>query len=113
MALKPTNNVIETLKMLGLTGTQARIYFFILKEGHVTARHVSKDLSIARETVYHTLSTLDELGLIVKHLTASPTLYEVLSAKDAITVLLQNKKQEYSKASKTANNMNYPNIHLK
>jgi sugar-specific transcriptional regulator TrmB len=88
---------VETLVKLGLTSLQARIYLTVLTLQKANVGKISNTAEIARPDVYRVLPTLEKLGLVRKVL-ASPIMFEPTPLKDACTLLLQRKKEEYSEA---------------
>jgi sugar-specific transcriptional regulator TrmB len=86
-----------TLVKLGLTTLQARIYLTVLTLQKANVGKISNTAEIARPDVYRVLPTLEKLGLVRKIL-ASPIIYEPTPLKDACTLLLQRKKEEYNEA---------------
>jgi sugar-specific transcriptional regulator TrmB len=84
------------LTELGLTLNQAKIYIANLQTGQATAKTIAQTSKVAREDVYRTLSSLQILGLVIKHLT-KPTIYEAVKPKDAIASLIKRKEKEHIK----------------
>jgi sugar-specific transcriptional regulator TrmB len=95
-------NEVGMLKELGLTLTQAKIYLAILRCNGATAKLISQDTEIAREAVYHTLPSLETIGLITRQL-STPTTYQATSPKKAIYILVKRKKKEYLEVHGKAN----------
>lgn len=95
-------NEVDSLRDLGLTLTQAKIYLSILRANGATAKLISQNTRIAREAVYHTLPSLEAIGLIAKQLSA-PTIYQATDPKNAITILVKRKKKEYLEVNGKAN----------
>jgi sugar-specific transcriptional regulator TrmB len=93
---------------LGLTLKQSKIYLANLKTGRATAKEISKISMVAREDVYRTLPSLENLGLIIKHL-GTPAHYEAIEAKEGFNILLFRLKKDYlklnCKAQTTVENM--------
>ena len=58
----------ETLRKIGLTDGEVNIYLFLLKKGHSKATVISKELGVARTTIYRFLSSLHEKGLISENI---------------------------------------------
>ena len=85
------NDKVDLLKSLGLNQTQAIMYLSILEVKEPTGKTISKKSGIAREAVYHTLPSLETLGLIQRKLT-SPITYRAIDYKKAISVPLKSKK---------------------
>jgi Fe2+ or Zn2+ uptake regulation protein len=101
---------VDLFKDMGLTCTQAKIYLSILRANGATAKLVSQETGIAREAVYHTLPSLEEIGLITKQLSI-PTIYQATNPKKAISILVKHKKEEYlaihGKANQALKNLFY------
>jgi sugar-specific transcriptional regulator TrmB len=96
------DNSVDSLKNLGLTVTQAKIYLSILKTDNPTAKNISQSSGIAREAVYHTLPSLESIGLITRKL-GSPITFKASDPKIAVSILLERKKTEYLEINEKAN----------
>jgi sugar-specific transcriptional regulator TrmB len=86
----------KLLLELGLTSKQSKIYLANLKTGLATAKEISKISRIAREDVYRTIPSLENLGLIIKHL-GNPAYYEAIEPKECFKILLSKIKKDYVK----------------
>ena len=60
--------VRETLKKIGLSDEEINIYLLLLKKGYSKATTISKELGVARTTVYRFLISLHEKGLISENI---------------------------------------------
>jgi len=58
----------ETLRKIGLSDEEVNIYLFLLKKGYSKATVISKELGVARTTIYRFLSSLHEKGLISENI---------------------------------------------
>lgn len=87
---------INVLNSLGLTILQAQVYLALSRLGKANVKTISANTSIDRAHVYRVVSSLQELGLVEKHLT-KPTTYLPLSIDEGIQMLLENKTQEIAK----------------
>jgi sugar-specific transcriptional regulator TrmB len=85
----------QTLRELGLTSRQLRVFFELLKYDGVTARALSSASKLARQDVYKVLDELQELGLVERRINI-PTRFEAVSFKDALSILLDRKIKETS-----------------
>lgn len=56
--------VKETLRKIGLTEEEINIYILLLRKGSSKATILSKDLGVARTTVYRFLASLHDKGLV-------------------------------------------------
>ncbi len=57
-------NIESALRAIGLTETEAKIYFALLKEKESTAVSLSKKIAIHRRTIYDNLSLLQRKGMV-------------------------------------------------
>jgi sugar-specific transcriptional regulator TrmB len=92
---------IENLAKLGLTQTEAKVYITLLCLKRATARSVHEESNIARQEVYRVLSDLEKKDLI-KKVIIKPTEFMPISANDAISVLLQRRKDQISQLGENA-----------
>lgn len=84
---------IEILVELGLTHTEAKAYVSLLCLKTATARNIHTVSNIARQNIYQLLSDLQEKGLIEKVI-AKPAKFKPIPADNAISILLQRKKEQ-------------------
>jgi len=92
---------IEILVELGLTHTEAKAYVSLLFLNTATARNLHTVSNIARQNIYQLLSDLEEKGLIEKVI-AKPTKFKPIPADQAISLLLQRKKEQNSQLREKA-----------
>jgi sugar-specific transcriptional regulator TrmB len=99
----------ETLKSLGLNGTEARVYLSLLFLGQSKAKTIWKTSKINRQDIYRTLNELGRKGLIEKIVT-SPATFRALPLQDGLTTLLKERAKEYETLKKKAKelNVNFP-----
>jgi sugar-specific transcriptional regulator TrmB len=86
---------IQTLRRLGLTRNQARVYLALARSGMSTAKTISTVSKIPREDVYRIMPQLRRLGLVEKGITA-PAKFKAISIEEALFVLLQRRIEETS-----------------
>ena len=91
----PLDERIRTLQGLGLTNNQAKIYLASLQTGCSTVKSIAHYAQIGREDVYRVLPSLQDLGLLKKHI-GSPTLFEPVDPAEVVSLLLGNKMEELS-----------------
>ena len=89
------NGDLETLKDLGLTFSQARVYLAAAKLGRAKAVDIWKESGVGRQEVYRILSELLELGLIEKEIT-KPTQFRATSLTKGLKILLNARHKEIS-----------------
>lgn len=85
---------IDTLKSLGLSQLQAKLYYTLAKMGPATIKSVATSANIARQDVYRLMDVLLKMGLAEKIL-LNPTMYKATPLKDGFKLLFANKKREY------------------
>ncbi|MCW4005948.1 MAG: hypothetical protein NWF04_05050 [Candidatus Bathyarchaeota archaeon] len=81
---------VETLKELGLTCRQARVFLVLVEHKDSNARSIANFLKIARQDVYKVLDELEQLGLIEKQINA-PMRFRAIPLQDAFSVLLNRR----------------------
>lgn len=83
----------NTLRELGLTLSQARVYLALLKLGtHSNVKALSVHSKVARQDVYRTINELRELGL-VEMVIANPALYWAIPLQETVSILMERKNQ--------------------
>jgi sugar-specific transcriptional regulator TrmB len=92
---------VKTLVTLGLTVLQAKVYTALAKLGTSTGRITAKNAKVAPQDVYRILAELQEKGLVEK-IISKPTMYKATATDEGLSILLQNKKEEYIEAKKQA-----------
>jgi sugar-specific transcriptional regulator TrmB len=94
---------IEILTGLGLSLSEAKVFFILHELEAAVASTISERSGIAREFVYRILPKLMEKGLVEATITV-PKKFKAISMKDACTILLRRKEEEnrklWSKAMK-------------
>ena len=87
---------VQTLGQLGLTALQAKIYLAIVFSQKAAVGKIASMSKVARPDVYRVLPSLEENGL-VKKIISSPAVYEATPLKQGCDLLLQRKKEEYTR----------------
>jgi len=85
--------LIEALKEIGLTETQAKVYAFLLSEGTSTAKKVAIETRVPVERIYRTFEQLHGLGL-VRYEGSRPIRYSPISPELAIKNLYVKRSLE-------------------
>jgi sugar-specific transcriptional regulator TrmB len=93
---------VETLMKLGLTLLQAKTYLTLSILDTATMHSISKTSNIARQDVYRVMPILQKLGLAEKMI-VSPATYKATPVRDGVSLLLQQRKEEYTKLQTKAN----------
>jgi sugar-specific transcriptional regulator TrmB len=84
---------IQILTDLGLTLSQARIYFALSKSGVSTAKTISQISQVAREHVYEVMPQLQDLGLVEKIIDV-PSKFRALPIQEGLQLLLQRRARK-------------------
>jgi sugar-specific transcriptional regulator TrmB len=97
--MKPTtekddDSYIQTLTKSGLTLLQAKAYLNLSKLKRATVKTIAAESKIARPDVYRVMVALEKTGLAQK-IVANPVTYEATPIKDACSILMKSKRQEY------------------
>jgi len=92
---------VETLKTMGLTSAQAKVYMALAGLGKANARTIWKNAGVARQDIYRILAELQAKGIVEKMITA-PAEYKTLPIEDTFAVLLKSKSDEYKRVEKIA-----------
>jgi len=58
------NNWEKHLRQIGLTESEIKVYFSVLKSGPATVQNIAKDIRLSRVTVYATIDSLTKQGLL-------------------------------------------------
>jgi len=85
--------LIEALKGIGLTETQAKVYAFLLEVGTSNAKKTAIETKVPVERIYRTFEQLHELGL-VRYEGSRPIRYSPISPEQALRNLYLRKTLE-------------------
>jgi len=81
----------KTLRELGLTSSQARVYLTLIKTGDpATVKTLNTISKVARQDLYRILTELRELSL-VEMVIGNPTMFRAIPLPEAITILVERK----------------------
>lgn len=86
---------IDNLHKLGLTVLEAKVYTTLAASGDTDAKAIARNIRIARSEVYRAISSLHKTGLVERLMTI-PAMYRAAPIKEAIQILLENRKAEYN-----------------
>ncbi len=90
---------IQFLLQIGFTATQAKLYLSLLKLRRTDVKTLAKDTNVPRQTTYRVLGELQEKGICEK-IMALPQEYEAIPIKEGISIMLNEKANEYAKSLK-------------
>jgi len=83
----------KTLRELGVSLLQARVYLALLKLGaYSNVKGISVFSRVARQDVYRTMTELRELGL-VEMVIGSPALFKAIPLQETVAILMEKKNQ--------------------
>ena len=88
--LSSNYELTQVLTDLGLSRSQAKVYFALSQSGASKAKEISKISQVAREHVYEVLPQLQNLGLIEKIICA-PSEFCAIPIQEGLSILLQNR----------------------
>jgi sugar-specific transcriptional regulator TrmB len=84
----------------GLTITETKLYLILIKNGPSTIGNLSKETGIQRPNLYKIIDSLSLKGLVEKEL-SSPIKYKATPPKEAVNMLIENKKNRLLELKKT------------
>ncbi len=87
----------ETLKKLGLTGNEIKVYMMLLSSGPLTAKEISEYSNVPFSKIYLILNSLKRKGWI-SHSDSRPTKYFSLSPDEAVKRARINMEREWDEA---------------
>ncbi len=90
---------ISILTHAGLTLLQAKIYLTLAVCDKQTIKMIAKVANVDRANVYREILNLQKMGL-VKKIISSPNIFEAIPVKDGISILLQQKAEDFEKITK-------------
>ena len=95
-----STNLIQLFTGYNLTTNQAKVLATLTQNKTcITAKQISQQSNIARESVYLILSDLKEKGLVQKAIT-NPKKYCIIPLKSALTLLYQQKTKQVHELAK-------------
>jgi len=90
---------IKTLKALGLTLSQAKVYLVAAKYGQAKAKDLWEDSGVGRQELYRILAELLSAGLIEKEI-SKPTEFRAQPLSKGAVLLFNRKRQEINRLSR-------------
>jgi len=88
--------MLDQLSQFGLTETQAKVYYHLLKLGTSPATKITKEVGVHRVEVYRALRELAEKGIVTEHKGKRPSLFTSVPPDDAISILLQHQTETFT-----------------
>ncbi len=87
------DNLINNLKVFGLSTEEAELYILLIKKGALTALNISRDLKIARTKVYRLLEKLKEKGFVVEEIQSYGSKFKAESY-ERFNAIIKDKEEE-------------------
>ena len=83
---------VQTLRELGLTFLQAKVYLALVRTSNSTIKKIAEKTNIARQEAQRVAAELQSLGLVEK-LLVNPTEFKSVPVNDAVTFLLERREK--------------------
>ena len=83
---------VSTLKDLGLTHNQARIYLAVIELGPSKADEISKVSEVTRQDIYRVMPSLQALGFMETTL-SRPMIFKALPLQEALAILISRREK--------------------
>jgi sugar-specific transcriptional regulator TrmB len=99
----------QTLRELGLTLLQAKVYLALVSLGNTTAGKTAKLSKVARQEVYRIINELSEAGL-VSRIVATPTMFKPLPLSEGLSLLLERRIKKTSELQAKVREVFHKNI---
>jgi sugar-specific transcriptional regulator TrmB len=93
------DEAVETLRGLGLTLNEARIYLALLQCGESSAKTISKLSGVIRPDVYRVMPKLQQKGLVSKALTI-PAMFEAAPFIEGASILMEDRRKRTDELQK-------------
>ncbi len=100
----PHEDDILTLKQLGLTELQARVYQALLKLGESRVGAISESSKVARPDIYRVLHELHAFSMVEKTI-GRPEEFTATPIEKAVSILLSRRQDEIQKLASTAGSL--------
>jgi sugar-specific transcriptional regulator TrmB len=95
---------LQSLHKLGLTLLESKCYLVLLKSGRSKIEQIAATAELHRSSAYQAIKRLQKMGLVSKIL-GIPNLYEAISLKDAVKILIKLKENQFNEAKREANEL--------
>lgn len=96
MVTNKLNEILESLKKLGLTEYESKAYFFLIVHNKLSADDLCKVSDISPSRIYDVLSSLEKKGLITS-LPEKPKKYQAISPSVSLQSLITGKEEDLTK----------------
>lgn len=94
----------KTLRRLGLSPLQTKIYLILIQYGRLNSKAISKISNISQPDVYRVMASLQKMGL-VQRIVSTPVIFEVSPTEQAIPELLESKMNEIVNLGEETNSL--------
>lgn len=96
-----TEEATETLKLLGLTQVQAKVYLTLLRTESSRIKELAQLSRVPRPDVYRIINDLEKKGLVEKEI-AAPLKFKAIPLRECVETLLQHRNRESDEIKKKA-----------
>jgi sugar-specific transcriptional regulator TrmB len=90
---------VETLKNVGLSLVQARVYLNLAKLGTANIKTIASTANVARQDTYRIMSSLEKMGL-AERVISQTTMFTATPIREGLNRILANRKKEYLESQK-------------
>ncbi len=94
----------ETLKLLGLSHIQAKVYLGLIRSGASSAKTLSKCTDVARPDIYRIMTNFQKLGIAQRTIT-NPVMFEATPIEQALNILIDYRIKETKNLQKKTQNL--------
>ncbi len=94
----------QTLKLLGFSSMQARVYLTLIQAGRANANTLSKISNVARPDIYRVMEHFLKLGIAQKTIT-TPLMFEATPIEEALKIFVNKKIHETRTILKETNSL--------
>jgi HTH-type transcriptional regulator, sugar sensing transcriptional regulator len=81
--------LVQSLKTLGLSDYEARVYSALVHYGHAEAKELVNYLNISKPSVYSSLESLQTMGLAII-VNSKPAMYQAVTPEIAVKILMDH-----------------------
>jgi sugar-specific transcriptional regulator TrmB len=94
------SKAVRALMELGLTNSQARVYYALAQSGNGSATDISRISKVTRQEIYHIMRELQKKELVQKRF-GLPITWKATPFDDALTILLEERNEHQNDLNKS------------
>lgn len=99
-----THEIINSLRQIGLTQSEANVYIAVLKLGRTTISSIARETTLNRRNIYDVTSTLIEKGLIFTIIGEKERLYAAIEP-DKLLEMVESKEKSLERIMPELHNL--------